>query len=236
MNSVLIIQNDADEGAGVLGHLLEERGFEQKAFLGWEAEYTALQPSDFAGLVVLGGTQGAYETDTYPYLLDEIKLIQSFIGSGLPVIGVCLGAQLLATALGGVVQPNDSKELGWHDISLSTEGRSDGLMAQHPETALGFHFHGDFFTTPPGCVSLASSEITQCQLFRYKENVYGFQYHLEVDQPLVEVMCMNNREYMAANGAEAQAVIDQSQSLIGEYMQRSAIILNGWIDLMEKTR
>jgi len=235
MSTVLVIRNDAKEGAGHLGSLLNTRGFDQKVLPGWEADYGLLRPTDFSGLVVLGGAQGAYETDAYPYLSDEIRLIQSFIDAGLPVIGLCLGAQLLATTLGGEVKQNANKELGWHDIQLNAEGLADPLMAGHPESASAFHFHGDFFTTPPGCVNLASSDITHCQLFRFKENVYGFQYHVEVDQPLVEVMCLNNVEYMAANGTDAQSVVDQSAVFIDEYMRRSAAVLNSWIDKLEET-
>jgi len=234
MSKVLIIRNDAKEGSGQLGRLIAARGIDQGELLGWEADYSTLKPSSYVGLVVLGGAQGAYETDTYPYLADEVRLIQSFIDAGLPVIGLCLGAQLLATALGGEVQQNAVKELGWHDIQISDKGLNDPLMSGHPESAPAFHFHGDFFTTPPGCVNLASSGITECQLFRYKENVYGFQYHVEVDQPLIEVMCLNNTEYMAANASNAEAVVDQSRSLINDYTQRSAIILNQWIDLLKE--
>lgn len=235
MSTVLVIRNDAKEGSGQLGRLLEARGFDQQVLLGWEADYNELNAVEFSGLVVLGGAQGAYETETYPYLVDEVKLIQSFVDAGLPVIGLCLGAQLLATALGGEVQQNAIKELGWHDIQLHKEGMDDALMTGHPESASAFHFHGDFFTAPPGCVNLAGSDITHCQLFRYKENVYGFQYHVEVDQPLIEVMCLNNVEYMAANGVDAHSVVDQSVPFIDEYMQRSAVVLNSWIDMLEET-
>jgi len=234
MRTILVIRNDAKEGAGQLGSLLDARGFDQKVLFAWEADYASLSPTDFSGLVVLGGAQGAYETDTYPYLIDEIQLILSFIQEGLPVIGLCLGAQLIATALGGEVQQNETKELGWHDLHINREGLLDALMSAHPETASAFHFHGDFFDPPPGCVCLASSDITHCQLFRYKENVYGFQYHVEVDQPLIEVMCLNNVEYMAANGADAYSVVDQSKAFITEYMRRSAAVLNSWIDKLEE--
>ena len=232
MKPVLLIQNDPKEGAGQLHAMLYSRGFEQSMVLGWEADYASLRPGRFAGLVVLGGAQGVYETEEYPYLLDEIKLIQDFVSAGVPVLGLCLGAQLLASALGGEVLQNDSKELGWHDISLSDDAASDPLMAAHPAVAKAFHFHGDFFSLPPGSTSLASSAMTRCQLFQFN-NAYGFQYHVEVDMELIEVMCMSNADYMEENGADAEAVIKQSRALIDEYMQRSSVTLDAWIDLLE---
>ena len=229
---VLLIQNDAKEGAGQLHGLLQARGYEQVMVLGWEVDYAALQPEKFAGLVVLGGAQGVYETEDYPYLADEIRQIQDFVSAEVPVLGLCLGAQLLATALGGEVLQNESKELGWHDITLSDDAASDPLMAMHPAVAKAFHFHGDFFSLPPGCTSLASSAMTRCQLFQYN-NAYGFQYHVEVDMALIEVMCMSNADYMADNGADAEAVIEKSREFIAEYMQRSAETLNAWIGLLD---
>jgi GMP synthase (glutamine-hydrolysing) len=233
MGKVLVIRNDAEEGSGQLGSLLSSRGFTQLELLGWEADYGLLSPGEFSGLVVLGGAQGAYETETDPYLADEIKLIGEFVAEDLPVIGLCLGAQLLATALGGEVRPNTQKEVGWSDISVNEAGQQDDLMKHHPEVAHAFHFHGDYFETPPGCISLAASDLTQCQLFRFKNNVYGFQYHVEVDYPLIKVMCLNNVEYMASHGVDAQAVVDQSRARLDDYLIRSANILNAWIDKLE---
>ncbi len=233
MNKVLVIRNDAKEGAGQLGSLLKARGFDQSEVLGQEADFTSLKPREFAGLVVLGGAQGAYETDTYPYLADEIDLTMTFMEKELPVIGLCLGAQLLATALGGEVKQNRQKELGWLDICITDEGQQDALMKQHPSSAAAFHFHGDYFETPPGCVNLASSELTSCQLFRYRDNVYGFQYHVEVDYPLIEVMCLNNVDYMARYGVDAQAVVDRSRGMLDDYLTRSGRILHAWIDMLE---
>jgi len=233
MSKVLVIRNDAKEGSGQLGRLIAMRGYDQEEMLGWEADYASLQVAEYAGLVVLGGAQGAYETGTYPYLADEINLIKGFVAAGLPVIGLCLGAQLLATALGGEVKQNEQKELGWFDIRVNDQGRQDDLMKHHPDTAEAFHFHGDFFEAPPACVNLASSDLTGCQLFRYQDNVYGFQYHVEVDYPLIEVMCLNNVDYMADSGVDAQKVVDQSQPIMDEYLNRSANILNAWIDKLE---
>jgi GMP synthase (glutamine-hydrolysing) len=233
MSKVLVIRNDANEGSGQLGRLIDARGYDQDEVLGWEADYASLKPSEYAGLVVLGGAQGAYETVSYPYLADEIKLIRAFVNDDLPVIGLCLGAQLLATALGGAVKQNTQKELGWFDIQINADGQHDDLMKHHPETAEAFHFHGDFFDTPPDCENLASSDLTGCQLFRFKGNVYGFQYHVEVDYPLIKVMCLNNVDYMAENNVDAQAVVDESRLKLDAYINRSANILDAWIDKLE---
>lgn len=233
MGKVLVIRNDVNEGAGQLGRLISIRAHDQIEFPGWEADYTALKSGDFSGLLVPGGAQGACETETYPYLADEIDLTMTFMEKELPVIDLCLGAQLLATALGGVVKHDTQKEPGWFEISINEEGRKDALMRHHPPNASAFHFHGDYFETPPGCVRLASSDLTRCQLFRYGDNVYGFQYHVEVDYPLIEVMCLNNQGYMADNGVDAEAVVKQSIGRIDDYIVRSGNILNAWLDKLE---
>jgi GMP synthase (glutamine-hydrolysing) len=232
MQPVLIIQNDAKEGAGLLATLLTERGLESRCELGFETDYQDLQCGQFGALVVLGGAQGAYETDTYPYLRDEMALCRDFVDAGKPVSGFCLGAQILACALGGEVLPNEQKELGWYDITLTDEAANDVLMREHPKTLLAYHFHGDFFNTPPGCVNLASSEMTDCQLFRYDSNVYGFQYHAEADLPLIDVMCRNNASYMASNGIDAQEVIDESQAKSPDFERHCRDILSRWLDLL----
>ena len=182
---------------------------------------------------MLGGAQGVYETDSYPYLTDEIELTKLFIANDKPVIGLCLGGQILATALGGEVKQNSQKEIGWFEIALTDEAKTDDLMKLHPVEALAYHFHGDYFDVPPGSVSLASSEMTACQLFRFKNNVYGFQFHAEVDQALVEIMCLSNVEYMRDNGYDAEQVIGQSKHEIEAYQQRCSKILSNWLDKVD---
>ena len=103
MQPILIVQNDAEEGAGQLDTLLAERGLDAHAVFGFETDYEALLCQRFSALVILGGSQGAYETDTHPYLQDEMALCRAFVGAEKPVAGFCLGAQILACALGGEV-------------------------------------------------------------------------------------------------------------------------------------
>jgi len=230
MKPFLIIQNDAGEGAGQLQTLLDRRSFESQTHLGWDAEYDKLHVGDFSALIVLGGVQGVYETYEYPYLLNEIALVNQFVVADKPVIGLCLGAQILATALGGDVEQNTQKEIGWFSIELSEEAHQDELMQDLPASSMAFHFHGDYFHLPPDCVKLASSALTQCQLFRYKNNVYGFQYHAEVDQPLIEVMCQSNAAYMQDNGYELQTVLHETTLYLQDYYAQCGSVLNKWID------
>jgi GMP synthase (glutamine-hydrolysing) len=232
MKPVLIVQNDAKEGAGQLSTLIAERGLGQETVFGYDTDYDTLKPGDYSGLVVLGGAQSAYETDEYPYLQREIALCQDFMAAEKPIAGFCLGAQILARALGGEVAPGAEKEIGWYDLVLSEAAADDAILEDHPKTLLAYHFHGDRIENVPGAVNLASSELTSCQLFRYGDNVYGFQYHAEVDAPLVDVMCRNNADYMASNGFDAEAVIAESRTALPAFAQACKGVLRRWLDLV----
>jgi GMP synthase (glutamine-hydrolysing) len=226
---LLIIQNDAHEGAGLLAALAAERGQPVVQGLGWQIDYADLKAADYATLVLLGGAQGAYETDTYPYLQAEIELCRRFIDHDKPVLGFCLGAQLLAVALGGPVHSNPQKEIGWADIALTAAAADDALLHGLPQQHTVFHFHGDYFDLPPDCVNLASSALTACQLFRHGGASYGFQYHAEIDQPLLEVMCRNNADYMAANGFDATSVIAAAEQYLADVEARDRLLLTRWL-------
>lgn len=232
MKSVLVVQNDAKEGAGLLATLIAARGLEAETVFGYDTDYDKLRADDYGSLVVLGGAQSAYETDTYPYLANEIALCHDFMQAGKPVAGFCLGAQILACALGGDVVPGEKKEIGWYDLELNEAAADDAVLEGHPKTVLGYHFHGDRIEEVPGAVVLASSEITRCQLFRYGANVYGFQYHAEVDRPLLEIMCRNNADYMASNGFDAERVIAEGKRNLPAFEDASKGALDRWLNLV----
>jgi GMP synthase (glutamine-hydrolysing) len=102
-----------------------------------------------------------------------------------PILGTCLGSQLLAAALGARVRPGPQKEIGWHEVTLTPEGRADPLWAEAPDSFAALHWHGDVFDLPRGATRLARSALTDVQAFRYGASAYGLLFHLEVTEPIV---------------------------------------------------
>ena len=134
----------------------------------------------FDWLVVMGGPMNIYEEDIYPWLAPEKKFIAEAIEAGKIVLGVCLGAQLMADVLGAKVFKNEYKEIGWYPVSLSDEAKKLPVFSGLPEVFTAFHWHGDTFELPVGCVRAASSEGCVNQAFTCKEGkVIGLQFHLE---------------------------------------------------------
>ena len=140
---------------------------------------------DFAGLVVMGGPQGVYEQKRHPYLGDEAALLKQAVKRKLPILGICLGAQLLAHALGAKVSPNTQKEIGWYPLMREPGADGDALFEPFGQTETVFQWHGDTFTLPKQAVLLASSPLCRNQAFRFGDFAWGLQFHLETDAALI---------------------------------------------------
>jgi GMP synthase (glutamine-hydrolysing) len=134
--------------------------------------------------IVLGGPIGVYERERYPWLESELSALRTRLKFNRPTLGICLGAQLIAAALGARVYPSGTKELGWAPLQLSAEGHESplGLLGSHPV----LHWHGDTFDLPQGASLLASTQACQNQAFALGERVLGLQFHLEADPERLE--------------------------------------------------
>jgi GMP synthase-like glutamine amidotransferase len=137
------------------------------------------RPEAFDRLVILGGPMNIYEDDRYPWLAPEKALIGEVIAAGKSAVGICLGAQLLADALGSPVFAGKEKEIGWWPITLTGEGKKSGFLDGLPERPTVFHWHGDTFEIPKDAVHLAGSEGCTSQAFIYDNRILGLQFHLE---------------------------------------------------------
>ncbi len=186
MRRFLVFRHAAHETLGTLEPLLRNAGFDLH-HLNFDQHPDAVP--DMAachGLIVLGGPMNCDEVSRHRHLALEVRTIQSAIRDGKPVLGICLGAQLLARALGAAVTPNSRKEIGWYAVAPTAAGQKDPLFRHFNGAEPVFHWHGDTFAIPEGAVHLASSAACAHQAFRYGTNVYGLQFHLEVDAPMID--------------------------------------------------
>ena len=186
MKKVLVFQHVPFEVLGTLDPLLRQGGYRVR-YVNYGRDPDAEPEVDkYHGLIVLGGPMNVDMIEEYPHLETEKRLIRRMIEQGVPVLGICLGAQLIAKTLGAEVRKNPEKEIGWYNVSLTEEGRGDPVLRHLCDTRRIFEWHGDTYELPEGAVHLASSKTCENQAFRYGENVYGFQFHMEVDAPLIE--------------------------------------------------
>lgn len=144
--------------------------------------------ASFDWLIVMGGPMGVYDTDLHPWLESEKIFIRQCITEGKTVIGICLGAQLIAAALHARVYPNSNKEIGWWPVQLTEEGKNCPLLQDIPDNSRVLHWHGDTFDLPAGATRLASSEICCNQAFIYRERVLAFQFHFETTPATLKAM------------------------------------------------
>ena len=179
MTDVLVLQNSKIEGPGILGNLLESDGFTIRTIY---AKKEKIPTSVFSLLLVLGANESA--NDPHPYLLNEQKLIKKFVKQKIPVLGICLGSQLIAKTFGGQVFTGSKKEIGFYtDIEIDTNSR---LFSGIDSPMTVFHWHGDTFTLPENSIRLAQSKNYENQAFQLKSAV-GLQFHLEVDKTTVNL-------------------------------------------------
>jgi len=183
---ILVFQHVPYEPLGTLDPLLKQAGFRIR-YVNFGRDPEARPTLEkYAALIILGGPMNCDEIARYPNLATEVEIIRQAVDRGMAVLGICLGAQLLAKALGGSVSRNATREIGWYDVRLTKEGSNDPVLGAFAVTQEVFQWHEDGISLPPDAVHLATSEASEVQAFRYGEHAYGFQFHLEVDAPLVE--------------------------------------------------
>ena len=232
MKPLLAVQHTPVETLGTLGGALHAASIPVEYVRTKEGEPVPETAEGFGSLVVLGGPMGVYETEQYPHLKEEIRLIQDALEREIPVLGVCLGSQLLARALGTEVGPTGAKELGWGEIKTSNEAFYEPLFDALGESFTAFHWHGDAFELPEGAILLASSGQTPVQAFRFGEKAYGLLFHLEVDERLVRGMLDAFEDEAREAGEDPYEILRQTPEHLPQLMARAGRFHEGFLRLL----
>jgi GMP synthase (glutamine-hydrolysing) len=184
MTTCIAIRHLAFEDAGLIEGLLAARGIQLSYVDAGIAPFDAHALLETDLLVVLGGPIGVYETEAYPFLTGEIDILRRRLAAQKPILGICLGAQLIATALGARVAPGPAKEIGYAPIELTAEGKQSVLAPFANVDVL--HWHGDNLDLPPGATRLASTKACPNQAFAIGSRVLGLQFHIETEPRSLE--------------------------------------------------
>lgn len=186
--NVLIIKNVATEGPGTIEDYLRSQNI-PLAVADMGGGETPPKVDGFTHMVVMGGPMAVYEMDRHPHLKNEAKLIEKAIKADKHILGICLGAQMIAHVLGAKVYSGGLKEIGWSRVQITPEGMTDPVMKQlapdRSGTAEVFQWHGDTFDLPAGAVRMASSDLFPNQAFRTSDRIYALQFHIEVTPVIV---------------------------------------------------
>jgi GMP synthase (glutamine-hydrolysing) len=228
--SVLVVQHVAIEQPGLIGDVLRRRGVETRLIRADES-----LPEDAArearGIIVLGGPMGVYEADRHPRLREEITMLQRAVADDTPVLGICLGSQLLAAALGARVYRGPRKELGWFDVTLQPAVRDDALLCAAPRRFPALHWHGDVFDLPEGARHLASSEQTVHQAFAHGR-AWGLLFHLEASAAQVSAMAHAFPEELVEAGTSFDELTVATHRFAADAERVGAAVFDRWADLL----
>ena len=230
LQTASVVSHVGFEDLGILALLLAER----KISVGHvDAPRASLEDVDPAApdlLIVLGGPIGVYETDTYPFLSREIAMVGERLARGLPTLGICLGAQLMAAALGARVYPSGIKEIGWKPLTLSDAGRDSCLAPLAEENLPVLHWHGDTFDLPEGAAHLASTDICENQAFLFGANALGLQFHLETTAEALESWYVGHAVEIAGAGLSLAKLREDGRRFAGACNAAGKACFTAWLD------
>jgi GMP synthase (glutamine-hydrolysing) len=236
MAKIYVLQNHPVESLGRISDALEDAALAWQYIRVYEGQPVPADMKGAGGLVVMGGPMAVYQAEKYPFLRDEMRLIETAAREDLPVLGVCLGGQIVAAALGAKVAKNPAgKEIGWHPVALSDEATEDRLFRGVARSITPFHWHGDIFDPPAGAVSLAASGKTPCQAFRYGSSIYALQFHLEVTSSSVAAMAAEWPRELEREKIAADEMVAASAEHEGALERIADTVFGRWAGPIQKT-
>lgn len=237
MEKLLVYQHVPHETSGRFAYIAQDNGIQVDTVRLWEG-HKLPDIGKYSRLLIMGGSQSVYDSlQQYPSKDIELESIRTFTQMTKPVLGICLGSQLVAYAFGGNVYPNivsgkQFKETGFYKMQLTKQGKSDSLFKGFPEEFDVFHWHGDVFDLPEGATLLAASGIVPNQAFVYGNSTYGVLFHVEVTPQMVEELVgVDNQWLYKDNEADENAMVEQAYRSEKIFRDLGEKLFNNWLKL-----
>jgi len=227
----LIVCHKSKMDAGAFADILNQRGYEVDIILGYNNEVSEVNPLTHDLAIFMGGPMGVYQADIFPYLNDEIKYIEKRLAADKPYLGICLGSQLMAKAMGAEVYPGkQGKEIGWHSIKVNEKGEKTPLKYLDVSQTRMMQWHGDTFDLPKEAVLLASSDLYKHQAIGYGSKALGLQCHPEVTKSNIELWLATGYQELQQVGLSVPALREQTAENIDTLNKQRTKFFNEWLD------
>ncbi len=212
---LLVVRHHLEENLGSLEKIFIDRGIPFTYRDVARGELLPARLEAYSGFLVLGGFMGVYQQDEYPFLHEELNWLARVLKAERPVLGICLGSQLITQALGArVFKGEKGPEIGWKPVRLTEAGQKDRLFKNVPETFVPIHWHGDTFDLPTGAELLASSEMYPHQAFRAGKSVYAVQFHFEANEKLIEYWARVDQTTLQKAGLTPEGLREESRKFL----------------------
>lgn len=225
------LQHVAFEGLGYIADWAESHGHTTSCSALY-ADEPLPDPSTFDALVIMGGPMGVHDTTVYRWMTPEKKFIEAALKQTKKVLGICLGAQLIADTLGAKVYPNPEKEIGWYPVARASAAEHTSWAQVIPPHFQAFHWHGDTFDLPAGALHFAQNKVCHHQAFFYPPGVIGLQFHLEATKPSIAQLIQHcGHELVPAPNIQTAAEIESQADLIASSNQLMGSILDYFMKL-----
>lgn len=232
MKTLIALRHVPFEDLGVLEPLLIRKGYKIYYYDMGVHELWTLDPDNIDLLVMLGAPIGAYDEKAYPFLQQELELIQHRLVAQKPILGICLGAQLMARALGATVASMGHKEIGFAPLQLTEAGKASVLAELTPDVHV-LHWHGDQFDMPAGTESLATTNLCPHQAFALGDYALGLQFHLEVDTKRLEQWLIGHALELSLAGIDPNTIRTQSNQFKAILQHAAETVFGRWLDKLE---
>jgi len=231
MNPVLVFRHSATEGPGYFASFLERHGIPMQLLRIDAGDEVPDTLNGLSGICLMGGPMSV--NDDLPWIARELSLIRQAVNQDLPVIGHCLGGQLMSKALGGVVSANPAKEIGWGELRITNPEVASAWLGGLSSPLLAFHWHGETFSIPPGAVRILDSALCENQAFILNDRHIGMQCHVEMTPELIATWCASGADEIASSpGPGVQSAAEMQADMANRVQQLHALadkIYSRWI-------